>query len=56
LQIKRCGGLRKQDEKLVLREHTYDRRVDALLALIKDMEKKRCSPARVWTEERVRLA
>jgi hypothetical protein len=42
--------------ELVLREHTYDRRVDALLAFINDMEKKRCSPARVWTEERVRLA
>ena len=42
--------------ELVLREHTYDRRVDALLAFINDMEKKSCSPARVWTEERVRLA
>jgi hypothetical protein len=42
--------------ELVLREHTYDRRVDTLLAFINGMEKKRCSPARVWTEERVRLA
>jgi hypothetical protein len=42
--------------ELVLREHTYDRRIHTLLELIEGMEKKRYAPARSWAEERVRLA
>src|ERR1700720_2958163 len=42
--------------ELVLREHTYDNRIRTLFELIAGMEKKRCAPARSWTEERVRLA
>ena len=43
-------------QELVLREHTYDRRVGTFLKLIEEAQKKRCAPARSWDEERVRLA
>jgi len=42
--------------ELVLREHTYDRRIHTFLELMKGTEKKRGAPARDWSEERVRLA
>jgi Glycosyl transferases group 1 len=42
--------------EFVLREHTYDRRIDTFLELLNGMEKKRCAPARTWPEERVRMA
>jgi hypothetical protein len=42
--------------ELVLREHTYDRRIEAFLSLIEVAREKRCAPARTWNQERVRLA
>jgi hypothetical protein len=42
--------------ELALREHTYDRRIEAFLSLIEVAREKRCAPARTWTQERVRLA
>jgi SAM-dependent methyltransferase len=42
--------------ELVLREHTYDRRIDTFLELLNGREKKRYAPARTWPEERVRMA
>lgn len=40
----------------VLREHTYDQRVEWLLRQIEACGKKLLAPARAWAEERVRLA
>lgn len=40
----------------VLREHTYDQRVDSLLEQVGACNKKLWAPARTWSEERVRLA
>jgi hypothetical protein len=40
----------------VLREHSYDRRVETILELVKQDGPKFLAPARSWSEERVRLA
>jgi len=40
----------------VLSEHSYDRRVEAILELAKQNGRKLSAPARSWPEERVRLA
>ena len=40
----------------VLREHSYDRRVETILELVKRDGRKFLAPARSWPEERVRLA
>ena len=40
----------------VLREHTYDQRVERLLDHVERCNKKLLAPARAWPEERVRLA
>jgi hypothetical protein len=40
----------------VLREHTYDQRVETLLQQIEACGKKLLAPARAWAEEHVRLA
>lgn len=40
----------------VLSEHSYDRRVEAILELVKQNGRKLSAPARSWPEERVRLA
>ena len=40
---------------LVLAEHTYDRRVDHLLAQLSDPKLQRLAPARSWPESRSRL-
>jgi hypothetical protein len=40
----------------VLREHTYDQRVESLLQQVEACGKKLLAPARAWAEERVRLA
>ncbi|HVH72646.1 MAG TPA: glycosyltransferase [Candidatus Dormibacteraeota bacterium] len=40
----------------VLREHTYDQRVESLLRHVETCGKKRLAPARTWAEECVRLA
>jgi hypothetical protein len=40
----------------VLREHSYDRRVETILELVKQHGRKFLAPARYWSEERVRLA
>jgi hypothetical protein len=42
--------------KKVLREHTYDQRVETLLRQVEACGKKLLAPARAWAEERVRLA
>ncbi len=39
----------------VLREHSYDRRVETILELVKQDGQKFLAPARSWSEERVRL-
>ncbi len=39
----------------VLSEHSYDRRVEAILELAKQSGRKLLAPARSWPEERVRL-
>ncbi len=39
----------------VLREHSYDRRVETILELVKQDGRKFLAPARSWSEERVRL-
>jgi len=39
----------------VLHEHSYDRRVEAILELVKQNGRKLLAPARSWSEERVRL-
>jgi hypothetical protein len=39
----------------VLREHSYDRRVETILELVKQDGRKFLAPARSWPEERVRL-
>jgi hypothetical protein len=41
--------------ELVLREHTYDRRIETFLELMEGAEKKGIAPARKWPEARVRL-
>lgn len=41
--------------RLVLTEHTYDRRVDKLLARLAQTEYQRLAPARSWPESRSRL-
>jgi hypothetical protein len=41
--------------KLVLAEHTYDRRVDRLLALLSHSGQQKSAPARSWSESRARL-
>jgi hypothetical protein len=40
----------------VLREHSYDRRVETILELVKQDGRKFLAPARSWPEERVHLA
>jgi hypothetical protein len=40
---------------LVLAEHTYDRRVDQLLARLASLEKQKLAPARFWPQSRARL-
>jgi hypothetical protein len=40
----------------VLREHSYDRRVETILELVKQDGRKFLAPARSWSEERVHLA
>jgi hypothetical protein len=40
---------------LVLREHTYDRRVDQLLSRLADKSEARQAPARSWPDARARL-
>jgi hypothetical protein len=42
--------------ELVLREHTYDRRVEELLARLTQGSGRRLAPARSWPESRARLA
>ena len=39
----------------VLREHSYDRRVETILELVKQDGRKFLAPARSWSEERVHL-
>ena len=41
--------------ELVLREHTYDQRVERCLALLEDAKLRKQAPARSWTETRARL-
>jgi hypothetical protein len=41
---------------LVLREHSYDRRVETILELVKQDGQRLSAPARSWSEERVHLA
>ena len=40
----------------VLREHSYDRRLETILELVKQDGRKFLAPARSWSEERVHLA
>jgi hypothetical protein len=42
--------------ELVLAEHTYDCRVDQLLALLSQSAQQKLAPARSWPESRARLA
>jgi hypothetical protein len=39
----------------VLSEHSYDRRAETILELVKQNDRKLSAPARSWSEERVRL-
>jgi hypothetical protein len=48
----RISGLARDK---VLREHSYDRRVETILELVKQDGRKFLAPARSWSEERVRL-
>jgi hypothetical protein len=41
--------------KLVLAEHTYDRRVDQLVTRLASAGQKKFAPARTWPESRARL-
>jgi hypothetical protein len=41
--------------ELVLREHTYDRRVERLMARLVEKSGSRLAPARSWTDTRARL-
>ena len=49
----RIGGTARA---LVLAEHTYDRRVDQLLARLAQFGQEKLAPARSWPESRARLA
>lgn len=56
-RVVRPGGrIAATGQGLVLKEHTYHRRVGTFLELIEGAQKKRWAPARSWAEERVRLA
>jgi hypothetical protein len=41
---------------LALAEHTYDRRTEQLLAILRQPERRGSAPARSWPESRARLA
>jgi hypothetical protein len=49
------GTIAEAGRESVLREHTYDRRIDTFLELMREIGTKRGAPARKWPEARVRL-
>ena len=50
------SGIAEAARGLALAEHTYDRRVDLLLARLEQLSLQRLAPARSWPESRARLA
>jgi hypothetical protein len=51
-----CRKIAEAGREKVLREHTYERRVDTLLELVARFKNERSAPARKWPEESLRLA
>jgi spore maturation protein CgeB len=48
-------GIATAARELVLREHTYDRRVEQLLSRLEEKPERRQAPARFWPDARARL-